>query len=161
MEKIIDLVFSNPIIAIAILGFLFSLLGKGKKQTNRMPSFGGDQRAGDSSGRQSHGEQDDEGEQLFEEPAPQSQTLMSESPSLAADSSGTAMRTSSSYQERQAMSHRAVATRDSMHAPNPIEEDEIQDEWQQAGVSVEDARRGVIWAEIIGPPRSKRPHGQR
>lgn len=28
-------------------------------------------------------------------------------------------------------------------------------------LSVEDARNGVIWAEIMGPPRSKRPYGQR
>ncbi|WP_028544930.1 hypothetical protein [Paenibacillus taiwanensis] len=159
MEKIIDLVFSNPIIAIAILGFLFSLLGKGKKQTNRMPSFGGDQRAGDSSGQRTHDEHDDEDESLFEEPVVPSQTMMTEQPSSNASSA--ASRTSASYQERQTMSHRAVATRDAIHVPNPIEMNEIQDDWQQAGVSVEDARRGVIWAEIIGPPRSKRPHGQR
>lgn len=155
MDKLFEIIFSNPIIMIAIIGGLFSLLGKsGKKRTNGMPTFGGNSTRSDTQTSGPNASEDDE--------------LITSTFSTMAEEreegQGGMAYSSDPYSLDYASQVETASSRMAPPAPKEMETDSYQlnVKREEGGrISAEQARQGVIWAEILGPPRAKRPYGRR
>ncbi|TCN01573.1 hypothetical protein EV294_1011030 [Paenibacillus sp. BK033] len=162
--KIISFLLENIYWVIVVGGVLFSIFGRSgaKKRTNRMPSFGG------SNEREPHrpvNRQDPVWEEDDEEEY-QSQKPVSAGSSLQGEGGGTGEGGRSQTLERavQAVPSRpaepprarlaATAKPQTAVAPAVASQSEI------ANPKADELRKAVVWAEILGPPRSKRPFGK-
>lgn len=185
IEKIIGFVMSNPLIAIVIIGALFSAMGKGQKKgaNNRMPDFGGSGQAGPAptvepakqAESRRYDDEDDEmvtpiytdtkgsmeqsrpsmAESYAEKRAKDANDRMSEMEQRLAGIERTAQNMSgmpsSSLDGRN--NSRTMAASSSTREETHNSSDFV--------IDPKDALRGVAWAEILGPPRAKRPYGRR
>ncbi|EPY08863.1 hypothetical protein PAALTS15_02797 [Paenibacillus alvei TS-15] len=179
IEKIIHFVTSNPLIAIIILGALFSSLGGAKKKdkTNRMPDFSGG--AAKSSDDKRY---EDEGEEEYEEVErkPERQPVFTTSaerpaPAGMASSAGNSYDSIDSDEARITELEQRLAAIDRMassissgsasraskrHTSSVASPEQVQGSSSRA-VTPDEVMQGVIWAEVLGPPRAKRPYQQR
>ncbi|NRF96717.1 hypothetical protein [Paenibacillus dendritiformis] len=157
-EKVLRFLLNNPFLAVILIGFVFSILRKGNKPANRMPSFGGDT-AGNRPGSEPD-ERDAEPDQMHEEE--RSYPIYAEDRSSQAGmpeayvsrETGSIMR-----EERIAAMKPAVGP-----VGSPRNADSSKKEAMAAanvGIRPEEALKGVLWSEILGPPRAKRPFGRR
>lgn len=164
MTRIFEFLLNNIFIVVIIVGFLASLFrkaGAAKKQPGRMPDFGGGgilrRQAPDSDS----GTRSDEPRTAQTEYAPiyrsqdsqpartsESRTIRQESGKEEPPASGiTAMERS--LQRAAAQKAKAGSAAASGHgSKSPAAEK----------VSSDDLRKAVIWAEVLGPPRAKRPY---
>lgn len=158
MEKLIEFIFSNPLILIAILGGLFSLLGKkGKKMANGMPNFGGDP----SRGQPASGRQDSVEEESTYSSYP---SMTTHEPHQEGDRGfvSYADRTESmGYSREREDSRRSLPVQSRTSTEPNTYSPEAESRGEGTKITTEQARQGVIWAEILGPPRAKRPYGRR
>ncbi|WP_441910444.1 hypothetical protein [Paenibacillus sp. MCAF9] len=160
--KIIEFLMNNIFIVVVILGALASVFGKSgaKKKPGQMPDFGG------GGLPRSLFPQSGELEQEVERPQPQ--------PPQAAG--GTVYRSVTEV-ERSSDMNSTLYSRESAEAPQTAS---LQRALQRAAANKEttqaaaqrnygsqsinaasirsdDLRKAVIWAEVLGPPRSKKP----
>lgn len=175
IEKLIDFVMSNPLIAIVIIGALFSAMGKGQKKdgTNRMPDFGGSGQVG-TAGQAESRRYDDEDDEV-EAPVYMDSKGRTDHSREGADREDAGAWADDRMAE---MEHQLAAierttrqmsagTSASLHgrsnsrsaASSSITDNELGG--SSDFINPEDALKGVAWAEILGPPRAKRPYGGR
>jgi hypothetical protein len=155
MESLIAFLLDNIFIVIVAAGFLMSLLGKGKQQrrAGRMPDFGGGPMLGGPA---------PEGSRSVPEPsqAPSVQTSQPIYTSAMSQpaSEGRAMTARSSH-----AGNFPRSTHNALRTPQAGQAARNQ---ASAGASTvkridaDDLRQAVLWAEILGPPRARKPHGR-
>ncbi|MCY9513534.1 hypothetical protein [Paenibacillus apiarius] len=170
IEKLIDFVMSNPLIAIVIIGALFSAMGKGQKKggTNRMPDFGGSGQAGTAGQAESRRYDDEDEAPVYmdskgrtdhsrggadrEDAGAWADDRMAEHQLAAIDRTTRQMSAGTSASLHGRSNSRSAAS-------SSITDNEIGG--PSDFINPEDALKGVAWAEILGPPRAKRPYGGR
>lgn len=162
--RIIEFLMNNIFIVVIILGALASLFGKAgsKKKPGRMPDFGGGGLP----------------RTLFPQASDRESNL--DRPLAERTESQPAYRTRPE-QERQHSANPALASRDHEAPAGPLQMPALELAIKRAGtgkakapdaaerkpdaqsaiaasVQAHDMRKAVMWAEILGPPRSKRPY---
>ncbi|ACT00884.1 hypothetical protein [Paenibacillus sp. JDR-2] len=162
--KLISFLLENIYWVIVVGGVLFSMFGRSgaKKRTNRMPSFGG------SSEREPHRpehrqdpvwDEDDEEEYQPQKP------ILAGSP-LQGERGGTGEGSRSQTQERalQAVPSRPAepprARLAAANKPQTAAAPAAASQTEMTNPKADELRKAVVWAEILAPPRSKRPFGK-
>ena len=171
MEKLISFFTHNPFILIIIVGLLYSMFfrkspiekppnrpgSRPGNGPNRMPNFGG---SPVFAPKQQSGMDDPAPQPVFAEgpilqaPAPASPFEMPRTPSY-------------SLQERTEPSRREEARPAPARArwtPQAPEETIVAHAASDRGriaLTPDDLTRAVVWAEVLGPPRAKRPYNRR
>ncbi|PZM67126.1 hypothetical protein [Paenibacillus dendritiformis] len=156
-EKVLRFLLNNPFLAVILIGFVFSILRKGNKPANRMPSFGGDT-AGNRPGSEPD-ERDDE--PMLEEERSYPVYAEEERSSQAGLPQGYASQGTDSI----TLEERIAAMKPSVRPASAPRHAESSNKESAAAASPvirpEEALKGVLWSEILGPPRAKRPYGRR
>ncbi|MEW9104062.1 hypothetical protein [Paenibacillus sp.] len=171
IEKIIHFITSNPLIAIFILGAILSSLGGSKKKDgkNRMPDFSGGTRG--SEDKKYNEDLEEEYKEVEHQPAYASADKSS--PIVLTSSSDISRDTIDSDEARLAEMEQRLAAIDRM-ASSISSGAGVKKGSASAAVSSvskqgipsreitsDEVMQGVIWSEILGPPRAKRPYNQR
>ncbi|CAH0119620.1 hypothetical protein PAE9249_02125 [Paenibacillus sp. CECT 9249] len=155
MEKILDWIISNPYLFVVLIGALLASLSKSnksRKPTNRMPTFGGD------NGRMQEPDRSDDagpgGESAFpdrweREPEVRQQSVFRDE------------RPRDLETERPSILSQPVRTSGPIAALSDHEATSGSVRPSDIAPSSEELAKGVIWAEILGPPRAKRPFNAR
>ena len=158
IEKIVQFFVQSPILAVILIGIVGKIIANSKSGKNRMPSFGGDKPFGapDSPSQTTEVERRDmpsrevyEGEGA-DSPAPVMQP--SYSPFSAPVSEPVEM-------IRPSLITASARPQDTMKS-EPSNALHTADAFD-SGVSREELAKGLMWAEILSPPRAKRPYGRR
>ena len=165
MESLIAFLLDNIFIVIVAAGFLMSLLGKGKQQqrrVGRMPDFGGgpmqsepampnDRPFGSDSSPAPAYEQTPQPvyTSSMSQPSSEGQSLMARShpeSSLSRGIGGAGRPSSTSQTARSQTSSRSTAPVTGSAALKRVDADDL--------------RQAVLWAEILGQPRARKPHSR-
>lgn len=169
IDALIDLIFDNIYIVAAVLFFLFRLMGssKGKNKPTGMPTFGGDsnqpqQQWDDDEDDSTDYEQEQQRKQQELERQRQLEREAAEQRRREEDALARTQRAplAPSFEEikrKQALAElmkaqsaqrtqRSQAKREPTTAPKAVQ------------VQRSDLQKAVIWSEILGQPRAKRPH---
>lgn len=161
MMKIIDFLMNNIFILVIVFGALASLFGKAgsKKKPSQMPDFGGGglprMQNPQNSGREVRQErpQHERAEaQPVYQAAPEQKVKQRESVPVRERNDAAASQTSAL--ERPAQRAAAVKAK----TPDALESPSAKRGALAASLQEDDLRKAVIWAEVLGPPRSKRPY---
>ncbi|WP_127496398.1 hypothetical protein [Paenibacillus glycanilyticus] len=162
--KIISFLLENIYWVIVVGGVLFSMFGRSgaKKRTNRMPSFGG------SNEREPHRperrqdlvwEEEDEEEYQPQKPVMAGSPLQGER-----GSSGEVNRPQTLERAIQAAPSRPAepprARLAAANKPQATAAPAATSHTETPNPKADELRKAVVWAEILGPPRSKRPFGK-
>ncbi|PZD93937.1 hypothetical protein DNH61_20825 [Paenibacillus sambharensis] len=171
IERLIYFLLDNIFIVVVIGGFLLSLLGKKAKAPSRMPDFGGQGRPMQQQSSEQDQQRDPDNRSVGRpaevrrefrpegaEPIPTREG--SRSPfgstggSLSAEGS-----TPGWYGEGTPAPARPVR-------PAPVRTVRTSparpdDQSEVLRTDADELRRAVIWAEVLGPPRAKRPYGRK
>ncbi len=165
MESLIAFLLDNIFIVIVAAGFLMSLLGKGKQQqrrVGRMPDFGGGPMQSepaapnvrpfgpDSSPAPAY-EQTPQPvyTSSMSQPSSEGQRMMARSnqdPSLSRGTGGAGRPSSIAQAARSQAPSRSAAPVTGSAALKRVDADDL--------------RQAVLWAEILGPPRARKPHSR-
>jgi len=158
IEKIVQFFVQSPILAVILIGIVGKIIAKNKAGKNRMPSFGGDRPSGapDLTSQTTETERRDEptrdmyGEVETNTSAPMVQSSASPfSPTVAVQIEP--VRPNPVAQtERAPMQFISEPS----YALNKADSTE-------SSITREELAKGLVWAEILGPPRAKRPYGRR
>ncbi|MBD8496711.1 hypothetical protein [Paenibacillus arenosi] len=170
MEKLFDFISSNIFVVVAVVGFLLSLVGNKKKSTTGMPNFGGDTQNTASQSQSNH-DQDkgnyDDDEEEYERQQSRLEDVRT-TPVFSTDYSDDREENTFGYpSSRLADTSYRTQAAVAREASSPIYSRNDHGGQQQRGKAgsnetlAEQARQGVIWAEILGPPRAKRPFRNR
>lgn len=155
-EKVLRFLLNNPFLAVILIGFVFSLLRKGNKPANRMPSFGGD-----TAGGRPGSEPDNHDDEPLMEEERSYRVYTEERSSQAGLSQGYA----SHGTDNITLEERIAAMKPSVGPASAPRHAESSNKESAAAASAvirpEEALKGVLWSEILGPPRAKRPYGRR
>ncbi|GAC42964.1 hypothetical protein [Paenibacillus popilliae] len=158
-EKVLGFLLNNPFLAVILIGFVFSILRKDNKRANRMPSFGGDT-AGHRPGSEPD-DRDHDPDDMREEERSYPVYAGEERSSQAGLPQGYASHEMDSI----ALEERIAAMKPSVRPASAPRHAESSKKESAAAASVairpEEALKGVLWSEILGPPRAKRPYGRR
>ncbi len=159
MESLIAFLLDNIFIVIVAAGFLMSLLGKGKQQqqrrVGRMPDFGGGPLQGEPTAwgdRQS--DSDSNPAPGYEQPPQPVYTSTMSQPA----SGGPGMMTRSN--QAAAVSRGTGGTGRSVITSQAARSQTSSSSVSLKRVDADDLRQAVLWAEILGPPRARKPHGR-
>lgn len=159
MEQLVSFVMDNLYFVILIVGIIYSLFSRKKsreRSQNRMPDFGGPGRQGPRQRPKPTGSQPVTVKPRTPSPEPSQQPVR-----LEVQERGRMSIRASSAAER--ASEGGELARASRRAPANVVPQLPQPNKPGAGgspLSRDDLSRAVMWAEILGPPRSKRPHGR-
>lgn len=147
---LIDFLFGNIVYVIIIIGFIISVLNKMSKAGGQPAGRPGiPQRQPDYEREYEYEEQQVEEPRrtyTYAEPAP--------SPQPVFQARDRAPLTAASERSRPAQQPKSVERRPERLAPKPAA---LRNSLQHA--TADDLRQGVLWAEILGKPRAKRPYG--
>ncbi|TVY00533.1 hypothetical protein [Cohnella terricola] len=151
MEELLSFLSRNFYIVFIIIGLLYSMFFRKspieKRPPNRMPDFGGE-------GQQRHPERPERprmghapevswpGSEEVESPEPERPIAVK-------------VRVQSKPEPKKAAT--PVAAQSSLAAPATLEQPQGSSE-ASLNLTAVDMRRAVIWSEILGPPRAKRPY---
>ncbi|WP_028595868.1 hypothetical protein [Paenibacillus assamensis] len=173
MDKLFDFIASNIFVVVAVVGFLLSLVGNKKKSATGMPNFGGDAQTTASQNQSNHdhdkGSYDDyeEDEEEYERQQSRLEDVRT-TPVFSTDYSNDREESTFGYpSSRLADTSYRTQTAAAREASSPIYSRNVHGGQQQRSKAdsnqtlAEQARQGVIWAEILGPPRAKRPFRNR
>ncbi|WP_054024219.1 hypothetical protein [Bacillus sp. FJAT-28004] len=158
--KIIEFIMNNIFIVVVILGALASFFGKSgaKKKPGQMPDFGG----GGLPRTLFPGTGEHERES--ERPQPQQAAGSTVYRTTSEQERSTEMNPSYSSRETagppqiaplQRVLQRAATSKDA--AQTAAERNYGSQSINAASIRSDDLRKAVIWSEVLGPPRSKRP----
>lgn len=154
-EKVLRFLLNNPFLAVILIGFVFSILRKGNKPANRMPSFGGDTAAN----RPGSEPDDRDDEPMLEVERSYPVYAEAERSSQAGLGHGYASQETDSITLEERISAMKPSVRPApRHAESSNKESAVA---ASAVIRPEEALKGVLWSEILGPPRAKRPYGRR
>lgn len=158
--RIIEFLLDNIFIVVIIFGALASIFGKGKRKPNQMPDFGGGglprslfPQTGDKQPKEQPLTEQTEGQPVYRTSSVQ-ERHSSASPYYA-PAAADAPRGASQIAAHGREVHIAGSSKPQM--PNAAERKPAAQRALAASVQAEDMRKAVIWAEILSPPRSKRP----
>jgi hypothetical protein len=148
VEKLISFVMNNFFIVVIVLGIIYSLFFRKsplERRPNRMPDFGGGggpSRTGESSPPNARNTRSPDAVEsgLPGSGRQTSSTLLMQQPLSQADPKPT-QRSSVSQSNADARAPRITS-----------------DQYGAEGLTRDDLSRAVVWAEILGPPRARRPH---
>jgi len=148
--KIIDFLMDNIYIVVIIFGALASLFSKAgaKKKPSQMPDFGGGSLP--STPTQSNDDWKPGEQQRYPEQAPETQSVYQ-------------VRTEPERRletPRKAVPTGQLDNNNRASAPSTARErvSKVEVEHKVNSVTADDMRKAIVWAEILGPPRSKRPY---
>ncbi|WP_018756739.1 hypothetical protein [Paenibacillus terrigena] len=158
IEKIVQFFVHSPILAVILIGIVGKIISNAKSGKNRMPSFGGDKPFGnpDAPSQTSEAERRDEpSRHIYEEVETHTPAPMAH-PSVSPFSAPVAVQVEPARPNQMVRTERAPMQYVSepsyaLHKADAIE----------PSVSREELVKGLVWAEILGPPRAKRPYGRR
>lgn len=164
MEQLFDLLIDNPFILIAVVAFLVSML-RGKKSVPGMPTFGGSPDKDTSESPEHHPQEAHGNRQSHHERHEQhDRHRRHETHEMPISAEGApASFHSEVYTEHHARNFKldegdSVWDDPSTKNLHPLTDHEIGSSSESGHrISAAEARQGVIWAEILGPPRAKRP----
>jgi len=166
METLIAFLLDNIFIVIVALGFLMSLFGKGKQRGGRMPDFGGGPMQGGPAGRRAHRAEPEGMPPMAETPpAPTVQPYVGEQHGRMEQERHAHVR------ERSIVSHASAAPAPARPLPGTDRAGRVVQPAPSARpdktavpvpgrIDADDLRKAVLWAEILGPPRARKPHGR-
>ncbi|MFC6332452.1 hypothetical protein ACFP56_07425 [Paenibacillus septentrionalis] len=157
---IIDLIFDNIYFVVIFLFVVFKLIGSfsGNKKPTGTPTFGGDE---------PQKRWFDEEEETYDRPVAQSsreedraREVYSPSPQVGNDRvfqpAQNIVPAAPTYEERmQELRTRQERTKQRLLAAQKVERSA-----QASQLGAKDLQEAVIWSEILGQPRAKRPHSQ-
>lgn len=162
--KFISFLLENIYWVIVVGGVLFSMFGRSgaKRRTNRMPSFGGGNESERPIPQHQRGWEEDEEETSY---PPQKPAMAGSSVQGEGVGSGEGFRSSTLDRAVQAAPGRpSEPPRARLSANKPQAQAAASAAAElRTGVSAptaDEMRQAVVWAEILGPPRSKRPFGK-
>lgn len=177
--KLISFLLENIYWVIVVGGVLFSMFGRSgaKRRTNRMPSFGGGNEPNKPVARQEWEEEDEEDDSsrpypaqraARPEPVPSMSPYQPQKPimtgsSVQGEGVGSGEGNSSPTLERAvqaAPSRPAEPPRARLAAAKPQSAVAAESRAELATPNADELRKAIVWAEILGPPRSKRPFGK-
>ncbi|MCR8845797.1 hypothetical protein NQ117_19120 [Paenibacillus sp. SC116] len=175
MDKLFDLIFSNIFVVVAIVGFLISLLGNKKKSTNRMPSFGGEAKSTATQSEPNHEHDkgsyvDEDDEEKYERQQPRLEdvrttpvfsTGYSRDREENVDGYTSSRLSDTTYRAQTAAAREGSSSRYLRNSHGGQHQHDKADKTDSNQTLAEQARQGIIWAEILGPPRAKRPFRNR
>lgn len=160
MMKIIDFLMNNIFILVIVFGALASLFGKAgsKKKPGQMPSFGGGSNPRVGTPQSSHTEdhslpERSDGQQVYQTAPKEEQqrsNLQRSQPVRGYDAP-----------EPQAAALDRSISRTPVGRPkaeNPLEVTSTKRSALANALQGDDIRKAVLWAEILGPPRAKKPY---
>ncbi|MGO4107285.1 hypothetical protein [Paenibacillus sp. YAF4_2] len=153
--NVISFLLDNIYWVIVVGGVLYSMFGRNrsKGRTNRMPSFGG----GNDPNRESRHETNwEEEEEKSVEPARPVVARPPSEPSQPEVIASYERSPQAPARRPEPPRARMAYSRSDVIAPLP----ESPKEAVTLSPKVEEMRKAVVWAEILGPPRSKRPFGK-
>ncbi|OMF34188.1 hypothetical protein BK133_12745 [Paenibacillus sp. FSL H8-0548] len=166
--KIIDFLMDNIFIVVIIFGALASLFGKSgskKKLPGQMPDFGGgglprnvfpqtndpkpviDQQAE---------MQGNEGQTVYRSLHDQERQTVVDAPYERSYIAAPPETARSAARERALQGAKVSGSA----SRNVSERNSAAQEMRDSSTRVEDMRKAVVWAEVLGPPRSKKPFGK-
>ncbi|CAM3116242.1 hypothetical protein PALU110988_02285 [Paenibacillus lupini] len=153
--NIISFLLENIYWVIVVGGVLYSMFGRNrsKARTNRMPSFGGGNDPNRESRQETHWEEE-EAESV--EPARPIAARPPSEPSQPEVIASYERSSQAPARRPEPPRARMAYARPDFIAPLP----ESPKEAATLSPKVEEMRKAVVWAEILGPPRSKRPFGK-
>ncbi|WP_127533010.1 hypothetical protein [Paenibacillus kobensis] len=167
MEKLIDFLLDNIYLVIVVAGFVLSAMGKrkgkGDRRTTRMPDFGGGDAASVEEGepqrhRPSNGQPPLPGRQPSAErpqPAAVRRVPSSSGPAVAARTQPAEREDIFLSTELQDASSPRVPEQRSTRPT--VVASATGKQVAAADLDVKAMRQAVVWSEILGPPRAKRP----
>lgn len=169
IEKIIQFIASHPLIAVSILVAIVSSLGRSKKKgsSNRMPDFG-DSANHEDKRYDEYGDEERVGHQTTYASAGQSPaTIAAPSTNTAFDAETDELRQDERGERLAAIariagsisSNAAASLRP--HGPIPTAASNHKPQGLNKAIGSDEVIQGVIWAEVLGPPRAKLPFNQR
>lgn len=171
IEKIIHFITSNPLIAIFILGAILSSMSGSKKKDgkNRMPDFSGGTRGNeDKKYDEGIGEEYEEAERQ-----PAYASADKSSPEVLNSSFETSRDSIDSDEARIAELEQRLAAIDrmasSISSGAGVEKGSASAAYSSVskqdipsrGITSDEVMQGVIWSEVLGSPRAKRPFNPR
>jgi hypothetical protein len=160
--KIIEFLMNNIFIVVIIFGALASLFGKSgsKKKPGRMPDFGGGGLPRSSNAGEPGNEQEERplpgpaaGQSVYRT-QPQNVREEYETPAYKARETEVLNQTPQVAPSQRTLQQAANARG---KAAKAAERNSAPQSALTAHARADDLRRAVVWAEILGPPRSKRP----
>lgn len=167
---LIDFIFNNIFVVIAVLFFLVKLMGNasGKKKPTSMPTFGGDQQprpwhdndveeepdhqAHEQEQRRRQIELEQQRQQELQRAAAQRQRMEA---SLEARMHNTPVAPPHEPLRRERQRKQAL---EQQNVLNERKENRVVRAPQAIQLQPNDLRKAVVWSEILGQPRAKRPH---
>lgn len=167
IDKIIRFFTQSPILGVIILGLIGSFFSKKKKgdSKNRMPSFGGDQGnpyATQSSDSNQHDEDDEEYDERKETAASsESSRGFKNTPTPEPSYSAFESLPSARDLNNEGSMERDQLIRSLSAVASERAESLAERERSEFNVSRSELAKSVVWAEILGPPRAKKPYGRR
>lgn len=156
--NLISFLLDNIYWVIVVGGVLYSMFGRNRAKgpTNRMPSFGGGNEPNREARRESNwGEEQEERVEPVRpvRPAAEQPPYEPSQPDVIASYERSPQAPARRPEPPRA---RMAYTRPDVIAPIP----ESPKKAATLSPKVEEMRKAVVWAEILGPPRSKRPFGK-
>ncbi|MFC4103970.1 hypothetical protein [Paenibacillus xanthanilyticus] len=159
MRTLIELLLENIYIVIVVVGFLLSMLSKARKQGggSRMPSFGGEPTAMRPNPAGSGRSREEEPERMSDDWEEDSATRTYGAPRAEPEASVPEVRhTLQAPPVRHKPGHTKPAGRENPHATASNRSTRRRDGAFPL-TQADELKRAVVMAEILGPPRSKRP----
>lgn len=163
MNDLIQFILKNFFIVIIVVGFLFSLINKARKgnpRENRMPDFG----SGPAAPRRSRDPQERQFGQPVNQPA---QPARYDSGNRSEDGEGVSLEYDEPVFEEPLYDESPklrITERTSPFQRRPLAQIRISEPSTAPkggllrNLDKNELRRAVVLAEVLGPPRSKRPH---
>lgn len=157
--KIIEFLLNNIFIVVIIIGALASLFGKAgsKRKPNQMPDFGGGGLPRMPFPQKNEKERSEERRPVERT---ETQTLYRPRPEQerhpSASQEGNAAATAAQAAALERALHKAAASKAMAH--EAANRQTANQSAMAASVQADDIRKAIVWSEILGPPRSKRPY---
>lgn len=159
MEQLARFVMDNFFIVVVAVGIIYSLFFRKsplEKPRNRMPDFGGGQGQ-----RRPPGAPPQRGVPMRPRPEPAQASRPTPRPPAAPEPERTLPSTPDPYEPAIAEPRRDAAPRPVPAAASRVAPTASGTASPRGDVPTrEELERAVVWAEILGPPRARRPHGR-
>jgi hypothetical protein len=157
--RIIEFLLDNIFIVVIIFGALASFFGKAgsKKRPNQMPDFGGGGLPRMPFPQKNDKEPIDERRTVER---PETQTIYRSRPDQERQTSASREGSVAVTAARAASIERPIpkAAEGKTKAGGTVDRQTANPSAMAASVQTDDIRKAIVWAEILGPPRSKRPY---
>lgn len=172
MEMLLDFIAANPFVAIILIGLIISLFNSNKKAKQQgMPSFGGDKGKPDGRQPQRVPQQGERGGNVQGRAAQSQGAPLQSTPADPALAEAVRQLALQRQQEEEQQRKHEVERREQEKVRQRQQAAKRAKERKPAAAVAaaqlsrpgerlpreEEMRRAIVWAEVLGPPRAKRP----